>query len=242
VSPDGRRIAIGVVRERHNADLHARLEAILGKEPEEDVEVLLLNDRFGTMGSGVSSSTKEVPALLNEGEVTLQATEGEARKSVKHYNLRLRTWNNVSRSLGTFDSSCRPIVSSLAPDLLFLVTCASLNHAREYRVLRADGKPLLHGQSVLRDLGHAAAGGGREDTFAVRMFKADGPVLPDEPFHPAELDCAELAIYRSQDGKHLFTVRVKDPAASWAGYALSPGGEVAVLSQDGVDVYSMPSQ
>jgi hypothetical protein len=36
-------------------------------------------------------------------------------------------------------------------------------------------------------------------------------------------------------------VHVKDPAASSAGYAVSPG-EIAILTRDDVDVYKVPRQ
>jgi hypothetical protein len=240
VSPDGQIIAIGVVRERHTPALHASLAASLERDPDEDAEVVLMNDRFETLGSALGNSDAPPPVLLNEGEVKLIAAPKQANREPWHYTLLLRTWDDNSRSLARFQSSCTPEVSSLPPDLLFLVSCAKPSGARDYRVLRSDGKMLVHGSSYMREVGHAASGGGSPATFALRIFKADAPMLPGEPFHAGNLESAELMIYRCEDGKRLSTVRVKDPAASSAGYAVSPDGEVAVLTRDDVDVYSVP--
>jgi hypothetical protein len=242
VSPDGRIIAIGVVRERHTPSLHASLAASLDRDPDEDAEVVLMNDRFETLGAALGNSDAAPPVLLNEGQVKAVLAPGQSNGVYRRYALQLRTWDDTARTLGRFQSSCIPEISSLPPDLLFVVTCGKANGAREYRVVRSDGKPLLHGFSYLKELGHAASGGGSPATFALRIFKADAPMLPGEPFHAADLESADLIIYRCEDGKRLSTVHVKDPAASSAGYAVSSDGEVAILTRDDVDVYSVPRQ
>jgi hypothetical protein len=242
VSPDGRIIAIGVERERHTPALHASLVASLGRDPDEDAEVLLMNNRFETLGAALGNSDASPPALLNEGQVKAVLAQGQLNRIHKHYALLLRTWDDNSRTLGSFESSCTPEISSLPPDLIFLVTCGKTDGSREYRVLRSDGKALLHGSSYLKELGHAASGGSSSATFALRIFKSESPMRPGEPFHVADLESAELIIYRCEDGKRLSTVHVKDPAASSAGYAVSPDGEVAILTRDDVDVYSVPRQ
>jgi hypothetical protein len=241
VSPDGRIIAIGVVRERHTPALHASLAASLDRDPDEDAEVILMNGRFETLGAALGNSEAAPPVLLNEGQVKAVLAPGQAKREQKHYVLQLRTWDDSSRTLVHFQSGCAPELSSLAPDLLFLVTCGK-NNGRDYSVLRSDGRLLMSGSSYLREMGHAASGAGSSATFAVRIFKAGTPMLPGEPFHAADLESAELIIYRCDDGKRLSTVHVKDPAASSAGYAVSPGGEVAILTRDDVDVYKVPRQ
>jgi hypothetical protein len=240
ISPNGKVIALGLKRERHTADLHARLAAIIGKDPPEDMQVLMLNDRFDTIGTAMSSSDRVAPVLLDEGQVKAVPAGGHGGREDRHYALQLRTWSGQTRSVARFQSACAPGVSSLPPDLLFLVTCNRLNGARSYRVLRPDGSTLMHGDSFLRELGHAASGGGAPGMFAVRIFMADEPVMPGEPFHATDLQSAELVLYRSEDGKRLFSVRAKDPAASLGGYAISPAGEVAILTEDDVNVYKAP--
>jgi hypothetical protein len=240
VSPNGGIIAIGVVRERHTAALHASLAASLDRDPDEDVEVVLMNNRFEILGAALGNSEVSPPVLLNEGQVKVVPLTKQNHGEHKRYALQLRTWDEDSRILDRFGSSCAPEVSSLPPDLVFLVTCGKTTGAREYRVLQSDGKPLVHGLSFMSDFGHAASSGGSSGTFALRIFKTGVPMVPGEPFHAADLESAELIIYRCQDGKRLSTVRVKDPAASSAGYAVSPAGNVAILTRDDVDVYSAP--
>jgi len=240
VSPDGKTLALGVVVERHSPELHARLAAAQDGDPEEDVRVTVLDGGFATVASSLSTSGRDPPVLLNEGRVTLDSSPPRPGHTAGRYTLQFLTWDDKARNLGQFQSACTPELSSVAPDLLFLVTCAAFNYAREFRVLRIDGKLVLHGRSNLNEMGHAAESCGRSGTFAIRIFNADAPMLPGEPFHAADLASARLEIYRSQDGKRLFSVRVRDPSASVAGYAVSPYGEVAILAQDGVDVFDMP--
>jgi hypothetical protein len=75
----------------------------------------------------------------------------------------------------------------------------------------------------------------------MRIFEADEPVLPGEIYRPVNLQTAELEVYQSDNGRHLFSVRVSDPAASSGGYALSPGGgQLAILTRDRLALYTMP--
>ena len=241
VSPDGQIIAIGVVRERHTPTLHASLADSLQRDPDEDVVVVLMNGRFQTLGAALGNSDAPAPVLLNEGQAKIVVGPGQAKREHKQYALILRTWDNTPRTLSRFQSACTPEISSFPPDLLFLVTC-SKNNTRDYSVLRSDGRPLLRSSSYLREMGHAASGAGSSATFAVRIFKTGTPMIPGEPFHVSDLESADLIIYRCDDGKRLSTVHVKDPAASSAGYAVSPGGEIAILTRDDVDVYKVPRQ
>ena len=240
-SPDGKILAIGVIKERHAPELHAKLRASLGQEPEEDVDILVLNQKFETIASAASTSDRLPPTLLNEGQVKLLLQAGQAGQRDKHYRLELRTWDNLARNLGSFTSGCMPQVSSLSPDLILLVTCERINQARDFRVIRPTGKLVLRGQSMLKELGHAAVGDTQSKEFAMRIFEADEPVLPGEVYRPANLQTAELEVYRSDNGKHLFSVHVSDPAASSGGYALSPGGgQLAILTRDRLALYTMP--
>jgi hypothetical protein len=241
-SPDGKILAVGVIKERHTPELHAKLHNSLGQEPEEDVDILILNDRFQTIASTASTSDRLPPTLLNEGQVKLLLEFGQAEQREKHYRLELHTWDNLARNLGTFTSGCMPQVSSLSPDLVLLVTCDRFNQGRDYRVIRANGKLVLRGQSLLKELGHAAVGDTESKEFAMRIFEADQPVLPGEVFRPANLQSAVLQVYRSDNGSHLFSVHVSDPAASSGGYALAPGGgQLAILTRDRLALYMMHS-
>jgi hypothetical protein len=83
-------------------------------------------------------------------------------------------------------------------------------------------------------------GDAESNEFVIRVFEADEPVLPGEVYRGANLKSAQLEVYRSDNGKHIFSVRVSDPAASSGGYALSPGGgQLAILTRDSVALYTM---
>jgi hypothetical protein len=241
-SPDGNVIAIAMINERHSPELHTKLRSNLDREPEEDVDILILNERFETLAHAASTSDRLPPTLLNEGQVKLLLQSMREGQTQKRYRLELRTWNNSSVNLGKFTSECVPQISSLVPDLLLLVTCDKTNHAREYQLERQDGKPVLRGLSMLKEIGHAASGDAQSKEFAVRIFQAAEPILPGEVFRGDNLQSAQIAVYRSDDGKQLYTVRVSDPAASSGGYALAPGGtQLAVLLRDRIALYAVPA-
>ena len=91
----------------------------------------------------------------------------------------------------------------------------------------------------MQQLGHGASG--ESESFVVRIFQADQPILPGETFHPADLENAEFDIYRSTDGRRLFGVRVKDPSPSASDYAISSGADqLAVLTRSGINLYAIP--
>jgi hypothetical protein len=233
--PAGKTIAIGVLHERHTPELHAKLQQGQEQEPEEDVQIRVLNETFDTLATAVTTSGKMPPTLLNEGEVKLLLQPD------KRIHLVMHTWDNQWRSLARFNSSCTPQLSSLAPDLLFVVTCNVSTGGREYRVMRPDGKLILRGESSLAELGQAATGNEDRKEFAVKVLTSDEPVLPGAVFRPADLESEQLGVYHAADGKRLFSVRVSDPTASEGGYALAPdGNQLAVLTRDRIEVYALP--
>ncbi|WP_348262395.1 hypothetical protein P8935_21680 [Telmatobacter sp. DSM 110680] len=243
ISPDGKTFAVGITQERYAPELRAKLRNSLGEDPEEDVQVLILNERFETIATTTSTSNRLPPTLLNEGQVKLFLQSVPGGFSGKRYQLELRTWEDQRQILAKFASTCTPAVSSFDPDLLLLVTCSIANGARDYRILRPNGSFVLNGQSLLQELGHGASGESESRAFVIRIFEADEPILPGETFHPAELQSARLDIYHSQDGKRIFSVHVKDPSPSVGDYAISSGaGQLAVLTRTGIDIYAIPAK
>jgi len=233
--PAGKTIAFGIIHERHTPELHAKLQEGQQQEPEEDVQIRVLNEKFDSIATAMSTSGRMPPTLLNEGEVKLLLQRD------KRIHLVMHTWDNQWRSLARFDSSCTPLLSSMAPDLLFIVTCDGTTGGREYRVMRPDGKLILRGESSLAELGHAAIGNEDTKEFAVKIVNSNEPVLPGTVFRPADLEAEQLGVYRAADGKRSFSVRVSDPTASDGGYALAPdGNQLAVLTRDRIDVYALP--
>jgi hypothetical protein len=49
IAPNGNLMVIATLRERHSPELHARLHEQLGREPEEDVDVSILNNGLNTI-------------------------------------------------------------------------------------------------------------------------------------------------------------------------------------------------
>jgi hypothetical protein len=131
----------------------------------------------------------------------------------------------------------------VAPDLLLVVTCDAMTGGREYRVMRPDGKLILRGESSLAELGHAATGTQGTPEFALKVLSSSQPLLPGTLFRLADLESAQVAVYRAEDGKRLFTVRFSDPSASDGGYALAPdGNQMAVLARGRIEVYVLPKK
>jgi hypothetical protein len=237
VTPDGSFIAIGVLHERHTPELHARLRENLNGDPEEDVNILVLNSNFETIAKSTARSNLLAPTLLNEGQVTLSA------QSNMRYRISMVTWDNHASVVARFTSSCTPELSSFAPDFIFLVSCDKSTQGREYRVLRRDGRLALKGDSTENDCGHAAEGSANQEAFVVKIVQSSLPVPPGAPLNAADFSSEELRVYRAADGKRLLAVRAGSPSLSRDGYALAPdASQLAVLTRDELAFYSVPGK
>jgi hypothetical protein len=236
IAPSGDIMAIATLRERHSKELHARLRDDGGDEPEEDVDVAILDNGLNTIARVSTVSGLLPPTLLNEGQVNLLSQPN------MHYRLALRTWDNKATTLARFSSSCSPRLSSVAPDLLFLLTCSTANGVGEYRVLRANGKVLLRGQSSPRETGQEAIGNQRAGLFAIKVVRAESELSPGVEFRMTDLESEEVRVYGAGGGERRLTFRVDEPNASHGGYALSPdGAQLAVLSQSQIQLIPVPS-
>jgi hypothetical protein len=232
VTPNGNFVAVGIVRERHSPELHAQMSQNLGKDPEEDVSILVLNRTFEVIAKSQARSGLMAPTLLNEGQASLKALPNN------RYRIAMQSWDGQFHLVTQFSSTCTPELSSIAPDLLFLVSCAKQTDGREYRVLRPDGKLVLKGDSTLSELGHAAEGVAGSNAFVVKTVQSTLPAPPGVVFRADELSSEELRVYRATDGKRVFGVRVNSPTSSRDGYALAPdGSQLAVLNRDQIAVY-----
>ena len=160
------------------------------------------------------------------------------------YRLAMSTWDNQNLTLARFVSRCTPELSSVAPDLLFfLLSCDATNGATEYRVLRADGKLLLRGESGPREVGQEAVGNNQNRTFAVKLVHAGRELSPGQEFMGTELESVEVRVYRAEDGKRLLAVRTPEPASSRNDYALSPdGSQLAILSGSQIKFFPIPAE
>jgi hypothetical protein len=237
IAPNGKLLAVATLEERHTPELHAKLHVQLGAEPEEDVNVAILDRDFKTIAHAETVSGLQPPTLLNEGQVNLLS------QPKMQYRLALNPWNSKPVTLARIASRCTPDLSSLAPDLLFLMSCNVATGATEYRVLGADGKLLLRGEAGPREVGHDVVGDPGHGMFAMKAVHAVHELTPGIEFRAADLESEELRVYRAADGKRVLAVRVGEPVASHGGYALSPdGSQLAVLSESQIQFFPLPAQ
>ena len=73
ISPASQYFAAGILHERHSREIHRQLEDAELREPEEDVEIRLLDSQFRVLTSIMRSSRVPPPVLLNEGEVHISS-------------------------------------------------------------------------------------------------------------------------------------------------------------------------
>jgi hypothetical protein len=229
-SPNGELMAIAVVHERHSPEMHAKLRETLGHDPDEEIQIRVLDKDLQIVAQATSSRGIIPPVLLNAGQVRLLASPDSK------YRLEMLPWEGSAETIARFSSSCVPAVSSFAPDLLFVKTCALRSRVHEYRVIRPSGAVVLQGKSDPQNLGQAAQGNGRE--FAVKVLHSKQAVLEGLTFHAGDLDSAEIRIYRSEDGGRISAVRITTPPATHGGFALSSdGSQLAVLFDSQLGIF-----
>lgn len=237
ISPNGELMAIATLRERHSKKLHAQLREDLGEEPDEDVDVAILDKQFNAIAHASTQSSLQPPTLLNEGQAKLFAQPN------MHYRLELGTWDGKTKTLALFTSRCTPELSSVRPDLLFMLSCDVATGALEYRVLDAQGKLLLQGESGPRQIGYQVRGDAERGIFAIKLVYAVREVGHGIEFNARDLEAEEVRVYRVADGKRLFVARVNDPIASHDTYALSPdGAQLAVVSTAEIRLFPLAAK
>jgi|HubBroStandDraft_6_1064221.scaffolds.fasta_scaffold67641_2 hypothetical protein len=233
ISPSGKYFAVGTVQERHSRGVHEQLAEAEGREPEEDVEVKVLNAEFRTLASVTRSSRDAPPVLSDEGEIRIPTTGKNRWRIVEN------SWDGQRRVLAQVNSTCKPEATTLQPNLLFLVGCDRQADGKWYRMLRADGKPVLKGWSPSAELEQTASGA--SDSFAVRVAKAGKPVETESLFLPTDLLSENIGVYRVEDGKRTFAVSVPSPVPTLQTFVLSPtGDQLAILKGDQITFYSVP--
>ncbi len=234
-TPDGAFVAIGVMRERYTTELHAKLVQNLGTEPEEDVEIRILNREFETIATSSARSGLRAPTLLNEGQARLLSQPN------MRYRISMLAWDNHASTVALFNSSCVPDMFSITPDLLFMVSCNEPNEEFEYRVLRPNGTPLLKGIAKSNEFGYATRGSDDRNFFVMRTVQSSRPMSSGAVFSAEDLSTENFKVYRAVDGKRVLSVMAGSPSSSRDGFALAPdGSQLAVLTRDEIALYSVP--
>jgi len=214
ISPASEFFAVGVIHERHTREIHRQLEEAEVREPEEDVEIRLLDSRFRPLTTIMRSSRLPPPVLLNEGEVQIHSIARNRWKFVEN------TWTGEQRVLAVASSTCMPHADSVPGNLLFVLGCG--RQTRWYRILHGDGKVVLKGWSFASELGQTAGGNVGRNAFAIRIAEATTARSLLSVFKPSDLKSSHVAVYRATNGHRIFSIGVPDLVPAVQTFAISP--------------------
>jgi hypothetical protein len=232
VSPSSKYFAVGVILERHVEAIHRELEDAEQREPEEDVEIRILDEHFQSLASIIRSSRAKPPALSDHGEF------GVERGTRNRWEIVENTWDLQKRAVTRVHSTCRPQVTTFSPGLIFLVGCDRQTDGRWYRVLRPDGKPVLKGWFPTEELEPRVAGTADEHSFSIGIAQASKSLTPGSFFREGDIKSQHIAVFRTNDGERLFAVTLRSPLATVQTFSLSPDGDqLAVLEADRIALY-----
>lgn len=236
-SPSAKYFAVGVIQERHSDATHRQLQEAEDREPEEDVEIKVLDGELHTLATVVRSSRAPRPVLSDNGEIRV------VRANKNRWRIVEDAWDGQQRLFAQVHSTCRPETTTLPPDLVFVVGCDRQATGKWYRVLRPDGKPLLKGWSPSAELEHAARGIATGVSFAIGIAEAANSLAPDSAFLPADIQRERIAVYRTENGERMFAVNVPAPVPTVQTFVLSPdGNQLAVLQGEQIAFYEVPAR
>jgi hypothetical protein len=236
MSPSSRYFAVGVLQERHSEAIHRQLADAEDREPEEDVEIKVLDGDFHPLATITRSSRAPPPVLSDDGEIQVLS----ARKN--RWRIVEEAWDTQKHVLAQVNSSCTPDATTLPENLLFVVGCDPQTAGKWYRVLRSDGKPVLKGWSSLAELEHTASGVAHTGSFTIGMAEAAKPIVADSAFQTSDLESERIAVYRAENGERIFSVAIPSPAPTVQTFVLSPDGDqLAVLRGDEIAFYEIPT-
>jgi hypothetical protein len=236
VAPSSEYFAIGVIHERHTDSVHKELAEAENREPEEDVEVKVLDADFHALVTVIRSSREAPPILSNDGEIRVPLIE-KTRWAIRKY-----TWAGQRLLVKQVESSCRPQVSTLPPNLLFVTGCDRLGDGKWYRVLRPDGKLVLKGEWSSAELGQVAGGIDSRHLFALGTTEMEKAVVEDAAFHSRDVKDLRVAVFSGENGRRVASLVVPDPLPTLQTFALSPDGQqVAVLANHEILFFPLPA-
>ena len=235
-SPSSAYLAVAVIQERHSEFVHRQLQEAEDREPEEDVEVRVLDGDFHVLASVVRSSRAAPPVLSENGEIR------STRTGKNRWQIVEDAWGGQKHALAEVGSTCMPEATSLPPDLLFVAGCDRHTTGKWYRVLESDGKPVLKGWSPSAEIEHTVTGDAAGTDFAVGIADSANSIPADSAFQASDLSGERIAVYRTENGERLFAVSIPSPAPTVQSFALSPdGNSLAVLQGDQIAFYKVPT-
>jgi len=232
ISPASELFAVGVIHERHTREIHRQLERAELREPEEDVEIRLLDSRFRSLTTILRSSRFPPPVLLNEGEVHISSI-GRNRWQVVESG-----WSGQRRVLTVASSICKPQADSIPGNLLFLLGCAG--EGRWYRILHGNGKVVLKGRIFSSVVGQTAGGNIGSNAFGIRIAQSAESRSLQSVFKPSELKSSYVAVHRAKNGRLIFSIGVRDLAPTVQAFAISPReDQMALLKTSEIAFYQV---
>jgi hypothetical protein len=235
-SPSSNYLVVAEIHERHSELMHRQLQEAEGREPEEDVEVKILDGNFHALATVERSSRVAPPVLSDHGEIRL------AKLGKNRWQINEDAWDGQRHRLATVHSTCTPELTTLPSDMLFVIGCDRQSTGKWYRVLGPEGKPVLQGWSAAAELEQTATGVALGSDFAIGMTEAAKSIPAESAFQTSDLTGERIAVYRAENGERLFAVSIAAPVPSVQSFALSPDGELlAVLQGDQLAFYKVPA-
>ena len=232
-SPSSSFLAVGIVRERHTPEIHRQLQEAESREPEEEIEVRVLDSDLRQITTTTRSSRQARPVVLDDGEVRVFKIGADQWRIVKY------TWEGKRRVLAQASSTCLPSAHSLPGDLLLVVGCD--HHGDKwYRVLR-DGKVLLKGSSSSSEFEPRAFGNAGGSLFVVGIAQTKQTLPSQVVFRPSDLKSERVALYSAKTGHRILALTVSPVVPAVQTFAISPREEeLAVLTTDHITLYRIP--
>jgi hypothetical protein len=237
IAPSGQYFAVGVIRERHSEASHREMQDAELREPEEDVEVRILDSNLQTLAKVVQSSRALPPVLSDYGEIRIE------QKSRNRWAIVEDSWDKQRHVITKVNSTCRPEATTFPPGLMFLTSCDRQADGIWYRVLRSDGKSMLKAWSPSAELERRVTWAGGGGSFSVGIAEASGSLTPGSPFKAADVQSERVAVYSSQNGERTLSVTALSPVPAVQTFALSPdGSQLAVLQAEQIALYQIASR
>lgn len=234
IAPDRRHLAVGVVRELHTPDVHAKLVEANVNGAEEEVLVMLLDAELAPIEKTRQSSFAMPPVLSDRGLVTLLHGGGE------RWRYQEKGWGGEVRTVARLRSACIPEMTSLSSGLFFVSGCDTRASSRWYRVLRSDGSVALKGTLLSGDMKPLPVADLSGNTFGLALPTAREGYVPTSPFHGVDLSSEAVRVFRSADGRTVFSMGMHAPAPTKQPMAFAPdGAQLAVLDGDEVKIFAL---
>jgi hypothetical protein len=233
VSPSGDHIVVGTLHERYSREMYEVLVTALHAEPEEDVDIQLLDNNLNLLLTTRQSSSLPPPILSDAGEIRVSFS------GHNHWRISEYLWDHTDRAVATAISECRPSLTTPLPDSIFLVGCSHSFSQSWYRMIRLNGHPILNGHGSSREIKQSSSSRNQSD-FAIRVVRTHYSKSPGQVFRKEDLQEQEVSVYSATDGKRLFLTANHGVSLAEQSFALSPTGhQLAVLSDATISLYSI---